>query len=120
MNKIKIDVNQASQFMEAGYEIECHVLVPRILAPRRKLSAPRTYLPGDTKFRVSLDSEGPTKGHYQVAWTQLKKKLWVNGDITEWHTRDEIEEATKVINPKLDHGFFMYLVKRAKCLKVVE
>ncbi len=119
MNKIKIDVKQASQFMEAGYEIECHVLVPKILAPRKK-TATRTYLPGDTKLRVSLDSEGPTKGRYHVAWMQLQKTLWINGDITEYHTRDEIEKVIKEFSPKLDHGFFMYLVNRAGCLKVVQ
>jgi len=120
MDKIKIDVKQASEFMKLGYEIECHVLMPKVLAGSKRERIPRLFISEDTKFRVSLDQEGPSKGTYLVAWNKLKERLWVNGDITEYHTRAEIEVAIKAVNPNLDHGFFMYLVNRAKCLKVVE
>ncbi len=119
MNRIKIDVKQASEFMAAGYEIECYVSVPKIRPEVPKRIAYKV-IPSDAKLLISVDMEGPTKGAYQVVWGALKKHLWTNGSLTETHTRAEIEEAIKKISPNTDAGFFMYLVNGKHCLRVVD
>lgn len=121
MNRIKIDVKQASEFMAAGYEIECYVSIPKIIKAQHggKRTAYKVILPS-AKLVVSVDMEGPTKGLYMAVWGKLKAKLWANGSLTETHTREEIEKAIKQISPETDAGFFMYLVNGKHCLRVVE
>ncbi len=119
MNKIKVDVKQASEFMTAGYEVECYVIMPKVLPGKGKeFRAP--FIPTDAKLRLSLEHEGPVKGVYRLAWNQLKDKLWANGDLSETHTRGEVEDVIKNFNSKIDAGFFTYLVNQKKCLRVVE
>lgn len=119
MNKIKIDVKQASEFMKLGYEIECHVLVPKVKQEAAKRSI-NTVIPATARLMLSLENEGPVKGAYQGHWKKLKERLWINGDLTVSFTRAEIEKELHKINPKLDPGFFTYLVNNKQCLRVVD
>lgn len=120
MNKIKIDVKQAAEFMTLGYEIECHVLIPTVKQTPIKQRTINKVIPADAEIRLSVDNEGPTKGQYLLAWNQLKDKLWTNGNLTETKKRSTIEAMIEHINPKLDAGFFTYLVNNKKCLRVVD
>ncbi len=120
MNRIKIDVKQASEFMTLGYEVECYVLMTKAKATKALHKHYAPIIAADANLMLSLEKEGPSKGAYQVTWNRLKKKLWINGDISETHTRSEIEEAITQIAPDTDPGFFTYLVNNKQCLRVVD
>lgn len=117
MNKIKIDVKQASQFMAAGYEIECYVNVPKVKANSHRQPGVRTT--AETRLAISLAGSPPEKGKYKEVWDKIDKCLW-KGDVTKTFSRHSIENEIKATKITVDKSFISYLISQKKCLRVVE
>jgi len=117
MNKIKIDVKQASQFMAAGYEIECYVNIPKIKANSHRQPGIRTK--PETRLAISLAGSPPEKGKYKEVWDQIDKSLW-KGDVTKSFQRAGVENAIKATKIAVDKSFISYLINQKKCLRVIE
>jgi len=117
MNKIKIDVKQASQFMAAGYEIECYVSIPKVKANSHRQPGVRTK--PETRLAISLVGTPPEKGKYKEVWDKINNCLW-KGDVTKSFSRLSVENEIKVTKITVDKSFISYLINQKKCLRVLE
>jgi len=117
MNKIKIDVKQASQFIAAGYEIECYVNVPKVVKTNSKRHF--THTTAKTHLALSLDGQPPVKGKYKEAWDALDKALW-KGDLKMSFARSMVQETINKLPMSLDNSYIPYLINQKKCLRVIE
>lgn len=116
MNKVKVDLNQAIEFENSGFDVEHYVVMRQSQAAtitKKRIS--RKFVPDNTVFRISVVNEGPTQGNGGVLWEKAKKHLF-NNDPSKTMTYRQIKKWAKQVDRKHGNTWPSLWVNRYKCL----
>jgi|GEM_PF-6069775 len=135
MNKVKISLKEAGDFLQAGFVVECYVLPMQARAINTPSAKPKstngsggtitkankgkpnkneTIMPG-TLLTLSMEGRPPVKGIMGAAWSKTVKELWKQ-DITKAYTRKQIESVMKRHKCE-DTSAIAYITNKLKCLR---
>ena len=119
--KVKVNLKQAIDFAQAGFDIECYVLLSNANAPiekepeKEKRDNPR--IKADTLLTLSVEGREPSQGKLGDAWPVVKKAFW-GMTPRAGVSRDDILNALEA-HGSSDRSAVTYMTNNLKCLRRV-